>query len=101
MDITLRAGDYKNYFSGLDLIPQNNWQIYFFTSLNTSWVLYHATIQDGILITQKVQNHPDIIHTVFGVKAGMNLIFQQMILELGVQYISPEFNNGTAHRWVI
>ena len=99
MGVTLWAGAYKTYFSNLDLSIQNDWRIYFFTSFRTNLVLYNATIQGGLINKMKAGTYPDIMPLVFRAKTGLTLVFPSMNLELGVQHNSPEFRNGSAHRW--
>jgi hypothetical protein len=97
--LTIRIGEYLHYFSNLGFYGNSGWQVYFFSTLNTNLVLYNATIQGGLFHPVRKSISPKLTSLIFKAKGGLHLSYKSYALELGMQQVSPEFKNGTLHRW--
>lgn len=97
--LTLRAGEYLDYFSSLGLYGNNGWRMHVFTKFDANAVFYNGTIQGGLFNPVHEANRPELNTFVYTVKSGLNLTYKNHNFEIGMQQVSPEFKNGTMHRW--
>ena len=97
--LTLRAGQIESYFLNLGFQNSKGVKFYFFSNVTARYVAYNATIQGGLINPYRGPHKPDIRPFVYEVNSGINLSFSKVQLELGLKQVSPEFKNGSSHRW--
>ncbi len=97
--VTLRAGEYHDYFSNLGLYRSNGWRMYAFANIDANVVVYNATLQGGLFNPIVETNRMELNSFVIKAKSGINLSYKYFNFEIGMQQVSPEFKNGTLHRW--
>lgn len=96
--VIFRIGRMNNYFSDIGLDKSMSWQLYFFTEMGGKYVFYNATLQGG-LISQNPYVMSKISPWVGTIKSGIAFTYKKFGLEIGQQFITPEFNEGLSHNW--
>jgi hypothetical protein len=97
--LTLRFGDYLDYFSNMNLYERTGWRMHMYTSVDANVILYNATIQGGLFNPYEQSNRLALNNFVYKLKSGLNISYKSYNFEIGMQQVSPEFKNSTMHRW--
>ena len=98
MGIHLRLGSVRQYFDFLHLYVSRDIESFVYTSLNGRYLAYNATIQGGLL-NRPEENHLEINNFIYDLDNGIHLAYHSVKVNLGIKMLSPDFKNGSLHRW--
>jgi hypothetical protein len=100
------AGGMQLYFGQIGEYPdpsftitQKDFQIYGYAKVESKWVIYNETLQGSILNGEPSKLYIDPNPLVAQIKIGVNMRYKRFSMEMGENFISPEFGGAVAHKW--
>ena len=83
------------------LVPDANWQLYFFGQSIISAVGYDATLQGGVINRKSPYILPAsaINRVTWQNQIGLMLRYKKVFIELSESFLSKEFKTGRSHIW--
>lgn len=95
----LRIGMMEDFFNRLNKSPKNNWQLYLFGEIKSSYVVHNATIQGGLLNSFNTYVRHDLSPGVMDIQIGISSVYNKYGLTLGQHFLTKEFEAGSSHSW--
>lgn len=99
--LNFRFGKFNNYFATRGLSKQNSWQYYLSFNSNLKYVVCDATLQGGLFNNSSPHTiAAENINRLIGkIEIFGNLSFNDFKINVGVVFITREFETGLSHKW--
>lgn len=93
----VKVGWFEDYFMPRGSY-EGNWQLYLFNDVKGAYVMHNSTLQGG-LFAENPYTRCDMTSILVRVETGIGFAYKNAFVELGQNFLSPEFKLGENHRW--
>ena len=95
----VRIGYFADYFKGMSVDVNANWQAWLYFSSSLYLVNYNASLQGGTYNQTSVYTINNINNCLMHAKFGGVVQYKKISIEYGMEVSSPEYQSAFWHRW--